>query len=95
MSYFIRILKVKKFFYGIQEFDKVQALFPSWIVIIDIGKIETCEKIWNSWLEVVNSAEILTFKEIVFTKIFHETKDIDDYILVVEHSETTFLIHKV
>lgn len=29
MSYFIRILKVKKFFYGIQEFDKVQALFPS------------------------------------------------------------------
>lgn len=74
MSYFIRILKVKKFFYGIQEFDKVQALFPSWIVIIDIGKIETCEKIWNSWLEVVNSAEILTFKEIVFTIFFTKPK---------------------
>lgn len=74
MSYFIRILKVKKFFYGIQEFDKVQALFPSWIVIIDIGKIETCEKIWNSWLEVVNSAEILAFKEIVFTIFFTKPK---------------------
>lgn len=45
MSYFIRKLKAKKFFYGIQEFDKVKALFPSWIVIIDIEKVETCEKI--------------------------------------------------